>query len=109
MKKQTQETGKIKRIHEILQAHRGKENPIKSAQIAALLGIKEDDTHSRTRGLIKKCAVEYNLPLLSSQKGYFLAKTKEELNQCLQNLNSRIAGIEERKTIITHNFERKSK
>ena len=101
--------GMKKRIQKILQTHKGKEHPITSAKIAEMLGIKEDDTHAKTRAIIRECAEEYYLPLLSSNRGYYLAQSENELNQYIKNLDSRIAGIKERKRIIKNNFERHGK
>ena len=96
-------------VQKILRMHQGKEHPIKSADIAKRLGIEEDDTHARTRTIIRKCAEKYHLPLLSNNKGYYLAQSEDELNQYRANLDSRIAGIEERKRIIIDNFKRQAK
>jgi len=35
--------------------------------------------------------------------------SKSELDEYIENLNSRIAGIEERKNLITENFNRRQK
>lgn len=84
--------------------HKGKQNRITSAKIALQLGIKEDDTHAKTRAYIFECAQKYKLPLAADNRGYYLITCQEEYDGYIANLNSRIAGIEERKKIITNNF-----
>ena len=71
------------------------------------IGIKEDDTHAKTRALIFETAKKYKLPLAANNRGYFLINTKAEYDEYIKNLNSRIAGIEERKRIITDNYKEK--
>lgn len=99
----------LEKIRDILLEHRGKSNKITSAQIADLLGIDEDDTHSQTRSLILACAKKYNLPLAGNRRGYFLMEDEQELESYMNNLNSRISGIEKRKEIISDNFKRWNK
>lgn len=46
----------LEQIRDILLSHKGKRNPITSAEIARKIGIIEDDTHAQTRALILECA-----------------------------------------------------
>lgn len=97
---------KIKRI---LEQHVGKQNSITSAEIAAILGIQEDDTHPKTRRLLFETAKLYKLPMAATTKnpkGYFLIANDEEYDEYIATLDSRIDGIEERKDIITNNYKR---
>jgi len=97
----------LEQIRDMLALHEGKRNPITSAEIAKKLHIVEDDTHAQTRALILECAIQYNLPLAAGNKGYYLIADQEEYNEYMNNLDSRNAGIEERKRIITKNFKEK--
>ena len=97
----------LKKINSILINHIGKKNSITAAKIALMLGIVEDDTHAQTRALIFECAKMYRLPLAADNTGYYLIETDEEFYSYLENLDSRIRGIEERKQIITQNYRRK--
>jgi hypothetical protein len=45
------------------------------------------------------------LPLAASNKGYYLISTQQEYDEYMNNLDSRSAGIEQRKKIITKNFK----
>lgn len=96
----------LEQIRNILLSHYGKRNPITSAEIARKIGIVEDDTHAQTRALILECARKYELPIAASNQGYYLISNQQEYDEYMDNLNSRSAGIEERKKIITKNFKR---
>lgn len=97
----------LEQIKNILLLHSGKRNPITSAEIARIIGIVEDDTHAQTRALILECAEKYELPLAANNRGYYLISNQQEYNEYMANLDSRSAGIEERKRIITKNYRRK--
>lgn len=92
-------------ILNILKGHIGKSNKVTSSQIAVQIGIHEDATHAKTRALILETAKKYKLPLAANNRGYYLIRTKAEYDEYIENLNSRIAGIEERKRIITDNYK----
>lgn len=94
----------LEKIRDILLLHKGKNNPITSAKIASMIDIIEDDTHAQTRALILKCAETYKLPLAANTRGYYLISNRQEYDEYMANLDSRSAGIEERKRIITENF-----
>lgn len=95
----------INQIKDILLDHLGKKNRITSAKIAEAIGIIENATYAKTRSLILTCAKTHKLPLAADTKGYYLITNQMEYDEYIANLNSRIAGIEERKRIITENFE----
>ena len=95
-------------IRDILKCHIGETNEITSSQIADQIGIKEDDTHAKTRALIFEAAKKYELPVAANKRGYFLINSQEEHDKYIKNLDSRIAGIEERKEIITENYKEKT-
>lgn len=94
----------LKKIKNILLLHKGKRNAITSAKIAREIGINEDDTHAQTRALILECAEKYGLPLAANNKGYYLITSQLEYDEYMENLDSRSAGIESRKRLITKNF-----
>lgn len=95
----------LEQIRDILLSHNGKRSPITSAEIARKIGIIEDDTHVQTRALILECAQKYELPLAASNRGYYLISNQREYDEYMNNLDSRSAGIEKRKKIITKNFK----
>ena len=95
----------IEPIKDILLNHKGKKNRITAATIAETIGIVENATYAKTRALIFECAKTHKLPLAADTKGYYLITNKKEYDDYIENLNSRIAGIEERKRVITKNYE----
>lgn len=99
----------LKEIADILSKHRGKGNEISSGQIAKKMGIYENATHAKARSLIRKAAEKHELPLSSNKKGYFIMTSESELNDYMDNLDSRIKGIEERKEIMRENFRKANK
>ena len=95
----------IEQIKDILIEHKGKKKRITASTIAAKIGIVENATYAKTRALIFECAKTHKLPLAADTKGYYLITNKNEYDDYIKNLNSRIAGIEERKRIITKNYK----
>ena len=94
----------IEQIKNILMQYWGKSNAITSREIAYLIGINEDDTYSQTRAMILQAARRYNLPLAADTVGYYLIDNDLEYCEYMINLDNRIAGIEERKILITENY-----
>lgn len=94
----------IEEIKKIILEHRGKTNAIKSREIANKVGINEDDTHAKTREIIRDIKETDNLPVLACNKGYYLAETEEEFNEYIENLKNRIKGIEKMIQITTNNY-----
>lgn len=95
----------IEHIKEILLKHKGRKNRITASTIAKEIGVVENATYAKTRALIFECAKAYKLPLAADTKGYYLITCKKEYDDYIVNLDSRIAGIEERKRIITQNYK----
>lgn len=94
----------IEEVKNILMQHRGETNAITSGKIADKVGINEDDTHPKTRKIIREIEERDNLPVLACNKGYYIAKTKEELNKYTKNLDNRIKGIKKRKELTIKNY-----
>ena len=95
---------KIEEIKNILMQHRGKSNAITSREIAYKVGINEDDTHAKTRKIIRDVKEKDNIPVLACNKGYYFPETEEEFNEYMENLDSRIIGIQKRKELTTKNY-----
>lgn len=95
----------IDEIKNILEECFKKRKRITSGEIATLLNIAEDDTHYRTRSLIRECAKKYKLPLAADTKGYYLIENDYEYNAYMSNLERRIQGIKERMDLITENYK----
>jgi hypothetical protein len=95
-------------VKELLENHRGRNNPITSDEIKAHIGINDINGNLHTRKLITETIEMYNLPVGSTttpQKGYYWMETNEELNDCVADLDGRIAGMEQRKQMIIKNYK----
>lgn len=95
-------------VKRIMEKHVGEENAITSWVIASLLGIPDNATTYRTRKILFEAAEELELPLAASGKGYYLISNDQEYNKYMKNLNSRQAGIDKRKEIVTKNYWKKT-
>ena len=64
-------------------------------------------THDVLTGIksIDDCIEKYNLPVAANNKGYFIIANENEYDEYMANLDSRKAGIDERKSIITKFFK----
>lgn len=89
----------------ILLLHKGKGNEISSGEIADILGIKDGDTHSIVRRLIKSCVYENHIPLAANGYGYFVINNEEEFIEYSNNLTVRAEEILERKNSIQQFYE----
>ena len=98
------EEERLREIKEILLDHKGKQNPISAGKIGKALNIPENDTVATTRSLITKLIKRTHLPIGSSENGYYIMQTEEELNDVMQDLNGRILGIYERINKLISNF-----
>lgn len=93
----------LRKLRSILWNHRGKDNAITSAAIADMLGIHEDATHALTRSLITQAIEKYRLPVAATVKGYYIIASKEEADEYITNLTSRISGILKRRETFEKN------
>lgn len=94
-------------VAEILVDHRGEDNPITSREIADETGLDSLDSTPCTRGVLRRLECEHDLPIASSNKGYYLIEEHGEARDYLQNLESRKQGIEQRKKAVMSAVERR--
>jgi len=87
-------------VKDILLEHHGANNPVSAREINER--INEDDVGSfpNTRMLIRDIMLEDQIPIASSNKGYYIIETEAELQDYLDQLESRILGMSERKFAI---------
>lgn len=93
------------KIKNILLDHKGKKNAITSKSISKTMGFPMEDTQSVSRQAIWDTAEEFNLPLVSCSKGYFLAETDEEIKEYNENIQRRINGMEETRKMVNKNYK----
>lgn len=101
-----QEEERLRKIEEIILAHKGKKNTITAREIARAVGIPDNDTFITTRMLIRKLIKRKQLPIGAlDNRGYFLMQDDDELKEYIKTLHRRIIGITDRKTRVIRYFE----
>lgn len=94
-------------IKKILEAHVGKENMITAPEIADLIGITPGPSGVNIRDLILETIKKYKLPVVSSNRGYYLLKEndEEDLKRYLASLQRRALKMLERGILVTMAFQ----
>ena len=78
--------------------HRGKENAIGTQELVRALrengySVQADHIH----GIVKKVVLERHLPICAlTQSGYYLATSQQDLQCCIDELQNKINGLQER-------------
>lgn len=93
------------KIKNILLQHKGKSNAITSKEVSRKMGFPMEDTQSVSRKAIWETAKEYGLPLVSCNRGYFIAETTDEIEEYNSNIQSRIDGMEETRKMANKNYQ----
>ena len=96
---------KLERIKLLLERHVGKGNEVSAQVIEDEYGNPSDKTHKKARDLIDACIDKYGLSVAANNRGYFLISNQQEFDEYMANLDSRKAGIDERKRVIAKNFK----
>lgn len=94
------------KIKNILMDHKGKGNAITSKQISRIMGFPMEDTQSVSRKAIWNTAEEFGLPLVSCNKGYFIAETDDEIEAYQKNINNRIDGMKKTRDMAINNYNK---
>lgn len=94
------------RIRDILMEHRGKSNAIASKRISEAMDFPMEDTQAVSRKAIWDTVEEYGLPLISCNKGYFIAETDEEMKAFNANYEKRISGMRRTQAMANENYRR---
>ncbi len=92
----------LHRLRRIAQGEslRGKENTMKSGALMNSMGFKAGGTNEKLRSAAKVLLREEGMPLISGNSGFYMAQTKDELYEYLQNLKARRKGIEENENAV---------
>ena len=96
-------------IKNILLQHKGKENAITSKEISIAMGFPMEDTQSVSRDAIRKTEEEFGLPLISCNKGYYIAQTDEELDEYNRNIQGRIDKMSQRRKMANDNYQEQNR
>ena len=78
----------------------GKENAMKSGAIMNRLGFRSGTTNRQLRQATKLLLQKEKIPLVSGASGFYMARTVEELNEYLQNLEARRRGLQESEAAV---------
>ena len=95
----------LRKIKEILEKHKGKNNQISSGEIAKKLNLKQEDTHVEPRKYILETIKKYKIPIAGRSKGYYLLSNREELEEYLKSLDNRIEEVKKRKQKVITAFQ----
>ena len=84
-------------VFNFLREHKGEENKVNSEEIKKFLGengysIKKEHIHS----IVRKVMYDRNAPIcFSNAKGYYWAKSRDELEMTISDLESRRNSLQE--------------
>lgn len=88
-------------LHLELADHRGADAAITSDELATRVGLDErQGTNPKVREAVKVLMQERRVPVVSSHAGYYVPETRSEIDDYLENLESRIDGIRQRKELV---------
>jgi hypothetical protein len=88
------------RVKALLLEHRGKDNPITSREINEEVDVDNIGSFPSTRALIRDLVMEDRIPVAGSSQGYYVIEDEEELEDYIENLESRVMNITERKFAV---------
>lgn len=86
---------------------KGRDNARTAAEIAQRSGINStDSTFPGVRKTIKQTLIgEWEKPIGSCNDGFFFITTQDELQNCLDDYNARIRGIQKKARTLKEAFE----
>ncbi|MFK8214634.1 hypothetical protein [Haloferax volcanii] len=93
-------------IREIILEHRGADNPITSREINERFDLDNIGSFPSTRAVIRELVMEERIPIAATSQGYFLIDSEEELEEYVDNLESRVMNITERKFAVLRAADR---
>lgn len=91
------------RVKELLMEHHGAGNSISSREIDEQLDLDNVGSFPSTREVVRDIVLKDQIPIVSEpgpNGGYFVPETEAEIETYIEQLNSRIAGITERKVAV---------
>ena len=88
------------RAKDLLLDHQGADNPITSRELNEKLDLDNVGSFPSTRALVREIVIEDQIPIAGTNQGYFVIETEAELSEYLDNLNSRIESIIERRFAV---------
>ena len=83
---------------------RTKDDAIYSSELAEKIGVDDGEGNPKTREVIRVLMDERDLPVASSNCGYWMLESEDQLRVYVNDLEGRINGIEERIQMVQENF-----
>lgn len=84
----------------------GKPNAISSGELAERHVPADGEANPRTRELVKQVLMrERGLPIVSCSNGYYIPEDRATIEDELDSLRGRIAGIEDRMQLLEDNWD----
>jgi hypothetical protein len=93
-------------VEAILRDEATPDDPVTSGEISDRLDLDDGDSNPRAREAIRILTDERELPIAGTSTGYFMMTERSELEAYKENLDARIAGMEERKRSAEDAFEK---
>jgi len=84
---------------------RTKADAIQSGDLADAVDIDDSEGNPKTREAIRILIEERGLPVASANCGYWLLESRDQLDEYVETLEGRIAGIQERIDMVAENYE----
>lgn len=80
------------------------EQAITSSELADQLDIDDSEGNPETREAVKIAMRERGLPIIGGGNGYYIPVDPAKVEDAIESLDGRIAGIQERKDLIEDNW-----
>jgi hypothetical protein len=87
-------------VRELLLDHRGSDDPITAREINEVIDEDRVGSFPGTRELIREIVIEDEIPVASTNQGYFVVDNEEELSEYVDNLTRRAMAILERRFAV---------
>lgn len=92
-------------LQDVLTEHRTPDNAISSTELSERVGIEQSNGTPEARFAIRSLIKKTGLPIGACSDGYYLITSERQLYDYIERLNSRIEGIETRKSLLIEAFE----
>ena len=96
----------IDKVANVIIEHIGKKSPITAKSICNIVGFETKANTLYCRQVLNEVSRTYDLPIIASHKGFYIAETHEEVQEYISFLDTTIKGMEERKAMILEIFKR---
>ena len=85
----------------------GEVNAQHASELESILDMDVGNTQESTRNLIREAIISNELPIGSTNAGYFLIRTEQEYEKTIANFEGRIRGLQRRIDAIARGWEQR--